>query len=440
MPKIQLTIKTTYLSSWDAYCGVRELVQNARDSEVDGHPLTVDWLNDTLRIENEGAALPHKALLLGHTTKEGRSDQIGKFGEGLKLGVLALVRAGHQVKIRNGGEVWTPCIERSETFDEDVLTFRIEGGREDKKRVRVEVGGITKDAWAKMRECFLFLQKPKKADVIETSYGTLIRGAAHKGRVYVKGIFVQTDPSLEYGYDLKDAELDRDRKMVESWNLKYHTKNVLLAALTKQKSMLVQFTEMLENPTTETETITDSNSAWGVTNEVSKAVADAFKKKHGEDAVPVTSLAESKDVEHLGKKGVVVTKQLGTVLAKTLGDALTVKESLKKEVVKTYSWSDLDVIERASLTDAIGLVNPVEKVSLDEVDIVDFRSDTLMGQFKAGRVLIAKKYLVDQNETLRILVHEVAHHQGGDGEVQHVHRIENIWKGIVANFRQKLSS
>lgn len=437
MPKIQLTIKTTYLSSWGSYEGIREILQNARDAEVDGHPLTVDWHNDTLRIENTGAVLPTKALLLGHTTKEGRSDQIGKFGEGLKLGVLALVRAGHVVKIRNGAEVWIPCIERSETFDEDVLAFRIEGGREDKKRVRIEVGGITKDAWVKMKECFLFLQKPKKAEIVETYNGSLLLGAEHKHRVYVKGIYVQNDASLEYGYDLKDAELDRDRRMVESYNLKYHTKSVLLAAINKDKSLLPKFTELLDSPTTEVDTIQD---AYGVTDETAAFVVGAFKAKHGEDAVPVASLAESKDVEHLGKKGVVVTKQLGAVLAKQLGDALAVKEGLKKEVLRTHSWGDLDVLEKASLMDAIALVHPIEAVTLDDISVVDFRSEDMMGQFKDGKALIAKKYLCDPNETLRILVHEVAHRHGGDGEVHHSHRVENIWKGIVASFRHRLSS
>jgi len=203
MAKIQLTIKTSYLPNWGAYEGVRELVQNGRDAEVEhSAPLTVDWYNDTLRIENDGATVPIKALLLGHTTKLGNSEMIGKFGEGLKLGILALVRAGHPVKIRNGSEVWIPSIERSETFDEDVLTFRIEGGRDPKNRIRVEVGGITKEAWEKMKECFLFLSKPKKDEQVDTYSGGLLLGPKFKGRIYVKGILVQTVPVSSFGFNI----------------------------------------------------------------------------------------------------------------------------------------------------------------------------------------------------------------------------------------------
>ncbi len=437
MLKVQLTIKTSYLSSWGAYEGVRELIQNARDAEVEGHKLTVDWRNDALRIENEGTVLPLKALLLGHTTKEGRSDQIGKFGEGFKLGVLALVRAGHPVKIRNGSEVWVPSLERSEVFDEEVLTFRIYGGREAVNRVRVEIGGISKEAWLKMRECFLFLHTPKASDVVVTSSGTLLLSEALRGRVFVKGIFVQTDPDLKFGYDLRDAELDRDRRMVESWNLRYHTKNVFLAAMNKRKTLLEDFEGMLETPTTEVETILDAYSSLAVSEETAKEITSRFHRRYGEGAVPVANLAESREMEHLGKRGIVVPKQLSTVLAKVLGDAMTVKEGLQKSVTKTYGWAELEAVERESLTEAIELVNPIEPVRLDDIDVVDFRAANLMGQFKDGqRVLIAKKYLLDRDETLRILIHEVAHRNGGDGEAAHAFRVETIWKTLVGNMRR----
>jgi hypothetical protein len=439
MAKIQLTIKTDYLPKWGAYEGVRELVQNAKDAEVEhSAPMTIDWYNDTLRIENEGTTLPLKALLLGHTTKLGNSEMIGKFGEGLKLGVLALVRAGHDVKIRNGEEVWIPTIERDDRFDDNVLTFKIEGGREQRNRVRIEIGGISKEAWAKMKDCFLFINKPKKNDSITTYNGSLLLGPDFKGRIYVKGIFVQTDPDAAFGYDLKEVELDRDRKMVESWNLKYHTRKVFLTAMNKKEELFAQFTEMLTTPTTETESMDASSVTYDITKEVADKVADHFRKVHGPDAVPVASLADSKDIEHFGKKGIVVSKPLGAVLAKSLGDALTVKENLKKETLKLYSWSDLTEIEQSVITGAVAMINEVETFRLDDIDVVDFRSVTMDGQFKDSRVLIAKKHLASADETLKVLVHEVAHRLGSDGSKSHVQAIEELWTGIVRNLRNHL--
>lgn len=438
MPKIQLTIKTSYLPNWGAYEGIRELIQNAKDAEIEHFAaMKIDWYNDTLRIENNGTTLPIKSLLLGHTSKLGNSNMIGKFGEGLKLGVLALVRSGHEIKIRSGSEVWVPSIERSETFDEDVLTFKIDGGREQKNRVRIEIGGVTKDAWEKMKECFLFLNPPNENEHVTTQEGTLLLGEKFKGRIFVKGIFVQNDPESAFGYDLKDVDLDRDRKMVESWNLKYHTRKVFLTAVNRKEDLFAQFTEVLLNPTTEVESLDAYAASYDISTDLSAKVVKHFQEVHGPDAVPVANLAESRDVEHLGKKGIVVSKPLGAVLARTLGDALTVKEGLKKEVLRTYSWGELTEIEQSILTGAIGMIDEVTTLRMENVDVVDFRSDTLNGQFKyeGGRVLIAKKCLASADDTLKVLIHEVAHRVGADGDKTHVQRMEDIWVGVVRNLR-----
>lgn len=437
MAKIQLTIKTDYLPKWDVWEGIRELVQNGRDAEIEhGAPLTIDWYNDTLRIENTGTTLELKALLLGHTSKVGRGDMIGQFGEGLKLGILALVRKGIDVKIRNGSEVWLPKIEFDEKFEADVLTFHIEGGREFKNRVRVEIGSVSKETWDTLKELFLFISTPKKGQEIKTPRGSLLLGETYKSRVYVKGIFVQKVPGLAYGYNLIDAELDRDRKMVEFWNLRYKTQDIFALAVAQNEALVDPFCDMLSETTIETEGL-DEYAAGNLSEKLIDQVAAKFTAKYGADAIPVQSLADSKDIEHLGKTGVVVSKQLAAVLSKKLGDTNAIKESLKKEVRESFGWHDLNATERQSLQDAVALVNKVEPISLDQIDVVDFRSDSLFGQFSNGRVLLAKKILADADETLATIVHEVAHRKGGDGDHSHVNAIENLWKAIVKTLRAK---
>lgn len=433
--KIQLTIKMDYLPDWNQWEGIRELVQNGIDAQVEHHaPFKVDWHNNTLRFENDGAVLPLKALLLGHTTKIGNSELRGKFGEGLKLGILALVRAGHPVRVRNGGEVWTPLIERSTTFDEDVLAFNIEKGRADKARVRIEVGNVTKSEWDLLRQNFLFIAKPNKSEVVHTPYGKLLKGARYQGKVFVKGIFVQNDPELQFGYDFDNAELDRDRKMVEGWNLRSNARNILMTAITKDKSLQKNALELLEQDTPETSGITEG---WQVNGSAAEAAVKQFQKRHGEKAVPVASLAESQDVEHMGLQGVVVSKSLHTVLTTILESSSNLKEGLRKEVVRLWSWHELTPEEKRNLGDAIHLVNRVVEVSLSEIDVVDFRSEETLGIFEDGRTFIAHKHLEDPEVTLRILVHEVAHKMGHDGEKSHVQQIEIIWMGIVRHLRQK---
>lgn len=433
--KLELTIKTDYLPNWGVWQGLRELVQNARDAELElGAPMTVDWYNDTLRIENDGAILPHEALLLGHTTKVGREELIGRFGEGLKLGILALVRAGMPVKIRSGSEVWVPTIQRSEKFNADVLVFDVQGGRKPENRVRIEVGGVSKDVWEGAKWKFRFLSKDSENTAVSTPSGTLLLGEKMKGHIFMKGIYVSTDAKLEYGYDLARGELDRDRKMVDQYDFMFRARDILAEANAKRPDLLSGFVAALEKGSPD---VRGFDTYSYVPAEVKEAVAADFKTKHGKDAVPVRTLGESKDLDHLGKKGIVVGEALANVLASTLPSAAEVKEALKEETLARYGWSDLTEVERQNLTEAIDLINAsgVAKASIDLIDVVDFRSPDLLGLFKGGRTLLSRKRLSDRNVSLMTLVHEVAHHAGEDGAKDHVAAVEAIWSGIVASLR-----
>jgi hypothetical protein len=431
--KIELTIKTTYLPSWGAYEGVRELLQNAKDAETEsGAIMSIRHRKDrsTLVIENVGCILPHEALLLGHTTKNDRGDLIGKFGEGLKLGVLALVRAGHPVKIRSGSEVWIPSIQRSEKFDAEVLVFDISTGRKNENRVQVEVGSIDQGTWDKMKDCFLFLGHIPKDQMVETYYGRLLIGERWVGKLFVKGIYVQQMPNMSYGYDFSNANVDRDRKMVESYDLKFYCHRVLTEAMRTRPDLIQSFTDMLDQQAKDVEGV-DTYAVSNMPPEAIQAVVATFTERHGPDAVPVDNLADSVELDHLGKKGVVVPKPLKAVLENSLGNVTTTKAKLREEAIKTYSWHELTDEEKVNFQTAAELVGKVENLCLTEVDIVDFRDPKIGGMFRGGRVLISKSKLSDLVQTLTVLVHEVAHRVGVDGEHSHISRVEDLWGLIV---------
>lgn len=433
MPKIELTIDKNYLPSWDIWHGLRELVQNGKDAEVEFNaPLTVDFYNDTLRIENEGCTLPRSALLLGRSSKGERADMIGQFGEGMKLGILALVRKGVPVTIRTGGEVWKPEIRPSDTFEgTEVLTFNIQTGREDKNRVRVEIG-CSREGWDSVKDRFLFLCRETKDDRIKTDYGTLLTAPRFKGRVYVKGIYVQTDTTLSHGYDFSNATLDRDRRMLDSYDAGQYRRRIWESAVAQRPDLFETFHEMLELSTPDLSGINDYNGQY-VDSDLRKQVVAKFLSRHGDEAVPVATLGESREIEHLGKRGVVVPSGLRAILATAFGTLDTVKQALRNEVKATYGWHDLTDVEKANLTRSVDLVAGAvsDAQLLDKVDVVDFRSADLLGQHKAGRYLLSRSILGDFRNAIETLVHEVAHDQGGDGEKGHVAAMERIWSGIV---------
>ena len=166
------------------------------------------------------------------------------------------------------------------------------------------------------------------------------------------------------------------------------------------------------------------------------AVTAQFSARFGDNVVPVANLGESQEVEHLGKRGVVVNPALGAILALSLGSKDDLVKAAKEEVTRTLSWCDLSEVEQANLTDSIALVGAARPdCTIALVDVVDFRSPALMGQFKGGRLLVAHRLLADRDETLATLVHEFCHRDGGDGEKDHVMSIENLWRDIVKHLR-----
>ena len=90
MSKIELSIKAAYLPGWSLYEGIRELLQNARDAEVqDDAKMSVKHVYrirdkrpiGALVISNDGTTIPKESFLIGHTTKLGRNDLAGQYGE-----------------------------------------------------------------------------------------------------------------------------------------------------------------------------------------------------------------------------------------------------------------------------------------------------------------------------------------------------------------------
>lgn len=444
--RYELTIDATYLDEgrWDAAAGIREFMQNARDAAIEqGAQLEVTHRVNSegkgvLVIANEGAVLAKDTLLLGRSSKRDRQDELaGKWGEGYKLGSLALIRAGYDVKIRNGGEVWIPAVEASERFDgRPVLVFHVNSGRAERNRVQVEITGVDQEAWKALRENYLFLNK-REIKQIETDGGTLLLDDKFKGRVYVKDILVMYDEAIKYGYNLRDAQLDRDRRIIESYDLEARMQRIWTAAAAKSPEFFEDFYQLLQEGARDVRGIGQYTT---VPADVQTKIVERFQTDYGDKAVPVKSLADSKDIEHLGARGIVTPAPLAATLSKVLGDINTVKERLKNEVKERFSWSHLSQDERENLDRAVTLVNTQAPLTLDDIDVVSFRSADLGGLFKDGKVLVARRLLVSRKETLKVVVHETAHRKGIDGDKAHVAEIERIWAGIADQLHESVQS
>lgn len=217
----ELPIARTYVRHWGMAEAVREIIQNAIDSDS---PFEYEFAGSTLIVRSRFATLPTSTLLLGATSKADAADKIGSFGEGYKIALLVLTRADYQVRVLNGDRVWTPSFQHSRQFDAEVLCIDDTAAPAKTEGIAFEISGLSPDDIAQIRESCLHMQTDL-GEVITTSYGRILRG--RPGRLYVGGLFV-CKTELKFGYDIKPEylALERDRQTVSGFDLQWLAKNM----------------------------------------------------------------------------------------------------------------------------------------------------------------------------------------------------------------------
>lgn len=299
MKTIALTLSPKYASHWGLWEAVRELLQNAYD-QADGDlgcEVTFDYNDGFVRVATSTGRLTAKSLLLGETTKQGGSKSRGKFGEGYKLALLVLHRLGHKPAVRMDGEDWIPFVEFDETFGSDLFKIRIEKDDErkhDLPGVTFVFGGITPEQWVELR-----------SNVCET-YG-ILHEAKEKGRIYVGKLFVTMMKELTRGYSFQvgEIELDRDRGMVRSFDIKYATSRMW------EKQGLAEVVDTVDKGVADVEYLT---SHIRPSSPVVRLTIDKFVSEVGEDTVPVSSQDEIERAQAAGIKWKLVPTAILTIL------------------------------------------------------------------------------------------------------------------------------
>lgn len=419
--RIPLTIAADYLPEWGVTEGLRELVQNWLDADGLDHGEPT-YSDDTVTLANPGATLSRSTLLLGTSSKRDDDSKRGQFGEGMKLGTLALVRAGCSVVIEAGGERWTATIEPSPDFGANVLTWTIEPS--EVPHVEVKVGGLDDLRWEAARRCFRDLSN---LDAIDTFYGAILTDSDMVGAVFVKGIKVADVKGLTWGYDLKSANVDRDRRLVRDWDLQWATAEILAAAMDNDNVRADDVFAAMERNAKDTALLHYHASA-----EAKEALASVWRQKHG-DSVPVEDAAKVQRLTHLGIPAIVVPEQMVRALESVFGKYDDIVKAALDEVVNRWTLADLTEAERAAVRWAQVEIAAATGIGIDALacEVVTYKSDKTMGRFVKGQIELSRAILRDRFDTIATLLHEVAHRLGGDGDARHEAGIEQIWTALA---------
>ena len=437
--QIELPITSDYVSSWSVWEGVRELVQNAVDErDLNGHEMIITHDGEWLRVRSVGADMDRSALLLGKTAKKDVDKARGQFGEGLDLSFLALTRAGLEVECRTQSEKWRPRLDVSEEYaGEKVLVVSTRKMPTQVSWVEVSVRMPAED-WATMKPRFLFLDPPPEGEYVKTYYGTILLEERRKHMVFVKGIFVAMNDKVTYGYDMENVKLDRDRRVVDTFDLSWNASQMYQEAVARSPEMAQRTYRMLKDGCEDVRYL----GSMYVSESVRQKIVAAFEEDHGSNAMPVDSIAASREMAHCGYKGVVVDKPLRELIEKEKGTAFEAKVKKGRDVKERFSWDDLIEDEQVILTQACDMVDAAvahllkdRTPLMERLEVVTFNDSDVQGTAKGQQVRVDRLYLLDLRMTLTILVHEEAHCVSLDTDFSkgHFDATEEIWSYITMN-------
>ena len=450
--RIPLTIDANYLPEWGVQEGLRELIQNTLDAEdATGQrsSLRYSTRSQPVTLKNPGARLDRDALLMGMTTKADDANARGQFGEGLKLGTLALCRAGAAVRIETSSENWRASLDEHPSFPgRQVLCFDTHRRHSDGDDVVViKVKGISKEDYAEAKGRFRRLSPAAKEEAsFATGYfGEVLLDPKDKGSIYVKGIFVESRDGLAYGYDLKQAKTDRDRRLVNSWDLHYYAAGIITQANKRGALKTRRVFDLLMSGSDEAKNI---NHHLDATQRA--ALAERFRFTHGPDAIPCDNHQTARKLESVGLVGIVTNEQAVEVLTPVLGTAASKIREASRKALEEYALGDLTDKERGAFLWAhSNLAAVVYRQAPDayrpEIKIVRFANPKTIGIHRrldgGDRVIeIARSVLSSRYRTLSVLIHEVAHLVGADGSKAHTDVIEEISMHLFARFHGDLVS
>jgi hypothetical protein len=418
--KFEYPITAKYIRDWQPIDALREFGANALDAETQRGAkatITYDAKKKVVLFKNEGVTLSRETLLLGGTDKDDRSDTIGTYGEGMKMGFLVCSREGLLVNVRNGREEkWVPRIEYSEKWQGQILQLDVTTTKRQVENFEIEVIGVEMDLWEELQKRFLKLNPPTNA--IHLTTGTIISDAEFVGRVYAKGVFVQHMPNYDYGYNFNGLELNRDRQFTSSADP--HIAAIWRELIEERPDKLDELYRMISDGRPEGAAV----RYYGGPKMV-EAMADIFVREHP-DVYIAKNTDEAREYEHYGITSVVVGPLLYDMLARKLPTFAKFREEHRYDTSKVYTFDELSEEERGVYIKAMDLLRFAGVIRRDElrVTVVDFVESRIRGLHSGDDIKISRKILKSLGRTLTYLIHEFAHDMGADGDKSHIDAME----------------
>ncbi len=324
----ELTLTASYVSDWTFNDAIRELIQNGIDQEVldPSNKFNMEYDYDTkiLRLISPKSKLNINTLLLGKTSKANNEDTVGQFGEGYKIAALVLNRLGKTFTIYNNEkkQIWNSRFKNSPKWLEKILAFYVSKFEPTERGLIIEVGNVESDEYESLEDVWLnFEGIYDDVEKIHTKYGDIIIDEYYSGRVFVSGLSIDYNGSLDYGYNFKPQyiKLERDRKTCDSWNAKIITSKMISEAMLNGDIKPEIVTKMVEQDTDDIYQM-DIISENGY---LKKILIEEFDKQNTKPfSIPVGSEEQSKRVKALGGNPVIVQHRVAKIISEEINERI----------------------------------------------------------------------------------------------------------------------
>ena len=205
---------TQYTKSWDAVKGLTEPIQNMIDSKKPG---TIEYRNGIAIIPDYGKGLTLDDFLVGQSRKT--EDDIGQFGEGLKMAMLKWLELNRLMVIETVGMTLVPCLKYMDGFENRIMhLYYIPNDRKVGTTVYMECEEAELEA---AKSYFLALQDR------EHIYKEVYEG---QGEIFIAG-FKVTHRIARHAYNFTGnrakAIVNRDRTVLDEANMKSFIQSII---------------------------------------------------------------------------------------------------------------------------------------------------------------------------------------------------------------------
>jgi hypothetical protein len=439
----------TWRQEWGEWEAIRDIVQNCLD-ETEAYEF--GWDSQGLWISDRGKGVAVADFLLG-PPKPKPPWARGRFGEGMKIAALALLRRGYSVKVDTvGREVWLVFLKVKVDGEAEQLAalWRPDGRKHGTLfHIMGYFGPAYEDRFAvNIPRQHILHQAPSPLAEPVRRYNQLI-GEPFQGRIYARDIYMR-DINSPWSYNLWGFDMAPDRHGPRS-DADVHTDMGRLWATVTDVGLLERLLGMVARPpaehTYESEYLV--LSTWlgrepvsgkrylEFTADNAPAWQQAWRRRFGEAAVLRTDSRWDGTVRHLGYEPVEVAWDVREGLARAIKtDEALVKESQERlrevqvipdDRLSPRQWAHLDLAR--AIVGMASFATP-RRLTPEDVHaaIIPPASDRTRTAGMYARttqeIYIGSDQLERARSAVDTVLHELAHHNSGAEDLTEEHSAE----------------